>query len=89
MSKTYFSAPGFYQIKVQGQLPPHWNDRFGAMEIFPTLKDAGRIVTILQGSVSDQTELSGILNSLYELQLSLLSVQYMGEKPPLSDATGS
>jgi len=35
--------------------------------------------TILQGPVSDQSELSGILNTLYELHLPLISVQYLGD----------
>ncbi len=33
----------------------------------------------MQGRVHDQAELAGILNTLYELHLSLLSVQYLKE----------
>ena len=44
-------------------------------------------VTFLQGKVTDQAELAGILTSLYELQLSLLSVQYLGNEPSSQDVT--
>ena len=36
-------------------------------------------MTVLQGRVRDQAELSGILNALYELHLPLLKVEYLGE----------
>ena len=39
-------------------------------------------LTVLQGNVTDQTELSGILNSLHGLQLSLISIQFLGDAPP-------
>jgi hypothetical protein len=41
--------------------------------------------TMLQGPVADQAELSGILNSLYELHYALLSLQYLGKKPPINE----
>ena len=36
------------------------------------------MITVLQGTVMDQTELAGILNTLYEFHLPLLSVKYLG-----------
>jgi len=71
-----FATPGNYRIEIQGHLRPDWNDRFGAMQIVSLEADSA--VTVLQGHVSDQAELVGILNTLYELHLPLLSVQYLG-----------
>ena len=80
MSATYFSAPGFYRIEVQGDVPSNKSDLFGGMGIFASsLNEKTERVTFLQGKVKDQSELSGILNSLYELHLSLLSVKYLGK----------
>ncbi len=80
MNTTYFSTPGFYRIEVKGDVPANWSGRFGDMQIFaPSLSEATSKVTFLQGKVSDQSELSGILNSLYELHLPLLSVKYLGK----------
>jgi hypothetical protein len=75
--ESYFSKPGFYRIEVDGQLRPGWSDRIGAMQISPPSLKTDPAVTVLEGRVSDQAELAGILNTLYELHLSLLSVQYM------------
>ena len=38
-------------------------------------------------SRGDQTELVGILNTLYERHLPLLSVQYLGNEPSSPDVT--
>ena len=73
-----FSAPGNYRIEVQGQLREDWSDRFGAMRMSSLPSEADSTVTVLQGNVSDQAELAGILNTLHELHLSLLSVKFLG-----------
>jgi hypothetical protein len=75
--KAYFHAPGRYRISVQGELRPDWAERFGAMQVLSIRSDDEGIVTVLEGGVRDQAELAGILNSLYELHLSLLSVRYL------------
>lgn len=81
MNKYEFSAPGYYRIEVQGHLSQDWFDRFGAMQVEALSPQAGDDVTVLQGRVIDQAQLSGILNTLYELHMSLLAVKYLGDKP--------
>ncbi len=82
MSDKYtFTAPGYYRIEVQGGLPAGWSDRFGAMQVLPP-SGVNQGTSVLKGCVSDQAELSGILNSLYELHMSLISVQYLGDERP-------
>jgi len=44
-----------------------------------TEKD-GEPVTELVGQVRDQAALAGMLNSLYELHLTLLSVEYLNDE---------
>lgn len=80
MDRYEFSAPGYYRIAVQGQLRPNWSERIGAMQVLPPSALENKAVTVLQGRVSDQAELSGILNTLHELHLPLLSVQYLGDE---------
>jgi hypothetical protein len=90
MSKAaHFSASGNYRIEVQGYLRPDWSDRFGAMRMFSPPPEADSAVTVLQGHVSDQAELAGILNTLYELHLPLLSVQHLSDEPSSPDVTNS
>lgn len=77
-----FSAPGFYRIRVEGRLQKNWSTRFGAMQISVyELKDNVQ-VTELQGAIRDQSELAGIIKTLYELHLTLRSVRYLGRVPP-------
>ena len=90
MSKSHFSSPGYYRIEVEGVLPPAWLNRLGAMQISPPsnqsiAKETNNMITIMQGKVSDQADLSGILNSLYELHLPLLSVQFIDNEMPSID----
>ncbi len=79
MSKIHFSAAGCYRIEVRGEVPPSWIDRLGGMQVLSASQNTTNTVTFMQGRVADQAELSGILNSLYELHLPLLSVQFIGE----------
>lgn len=80
IDKYEFSSPGYYRIEVQGELLRNWSERIGAMQVLPPSALENKGVTVLQGRVSDQAELSGILNTLHELHLPLLSVQYLGDE---------
>ena len=64
-----------YRIIVQGSLDESWAKRLGGMRIDRNIQADQEPVTILTGSLRDQAELSGVLNTLYELHLTLLSVE--------------
>jgi hypothetical protein len=69
-------APGTYTIRVQGPLDATWSEQLGGMRI--TINGTGRrAVTVLVGRLADQAALLGVLNTLYELGLPLLSVDYV------------
>jgi hypothetical protein len=70
-----FDSPADYQISVQGRIDPTWSDRLEGMTIRQTAVDAGTPVTTLQGELQDQAALAGVLNTLYELHLPVLSVE--------------
>ncbi len=70
-----FDRPGTYRIRVKGHLDASWSDRLGGMEI-STIDDEGSpSETSLVGWLPDQAALCGVLNALYGLHLSLLSVE--------------
>jgi hypothetical protein len=78
--KFPFDRPGKYRISVQGLLDESWSERLGGMRITASSrKDQGK-VTELVGKVRDQAELAGVLNSLYELHMTLLSVEYLNDE---------
>ena len=72
-----FDRPGNYRICVLGFLDERWSERLGGLRITTSsLKDQGSI-TALVGQIRDQAELSGVLNTLYEMHLTLLSVEIL------------
>ena len=73
-------TPATYRIRVQGNLDESWFDRLGNMAIAPDTVPDKPPVTILVGHLPDQAALSGVLNTLYEMHLPLLSVENMDEK---------
>lgn len=74
-----FDRSGKYRICAHGALDEDWSDRLGGMHISNSQGDNGPIVT-LTGVLHDQAELAGVLNALYEMHLSLFSVEQIGEE---------
>jgi hypothetical protein len=68
-------GPAIYKIRVRGSLDDSWSDRVGGMQVTETRGPDGKAETILVGRLADQAALSGILNSLYELHLPVLSAE--------------
>lgn len=70
-----FDRSATYQIRVKGHLDDSWSDRMGGMEIRAIDQAEGGPETILVGWLPDQAALCGVLNALYNLHLSLRSVE--------------
>ena len=70
-----FTGPGTYQIRVKGRLDASWSDRVGGMTVVTSGGGGTLEETVLKGSLPDQGALSGVLNTVYELQLTVLSVE--------------
>ena len=73
-------SPATYRIRVQGRFDSNWIDQVTGMSISEDTRKGGPSVTTLVGYLKDQAMLSGILNSLYDLRLTLLSVENLDEK---------
>jgi hypothetical protein len=70
-----------YRIRVLGLLDESWSERLGGLRITACgLKDQEGSVTELFGKVRDQAELTGLLNCLYELHLTLASVEMLNDE---------
>ena len=70
-----FDSPATYQVIVQGRIDPTWSDRFEDMQISLSSAEGTPSVTTLVGMLCDQAALAGVLNTLYELHLPVLSVK--------------
>lgn len=70
-----FDRPASYQICVQGRIDPTWSESLEGMTICEVTVEADYPITTLEGDLSDQAALAGILNTLYELHLTVISVK--------------
>jgi hypothetical protein len=70
------SQGGAYEIHIKGHLDESWSDWLEGMEV--KLIENGEM--ILFGHIGDQAALMGILNKLYRLNLTLLSVSKVNQK---------
>jgi hypothetical protein len=73
--KKAMTRPHTYRIQVQGELEERWSDRLGGMAITVDHPNEKEPVTTLSGPLRDQAALSGVLNTLYEMHLPVLSVE--------------
>jgi hypothetical protein len=64
-----------YRIVVEGTINPGWSDWLGGMQISARKETGGMPVTELTGLIADQAALRGILIRLWDLNLSLRTVQ--------------
>jgi hypothetical protein len=72
-------SPATYRIRVKGYLASSWSDRLGGLAITTTGGEDETVETTLYGQMVDQAALAGVLSALYNMQLPLLSVEYLGE----------
>jgi hypothetical protein len=74
-----FDSPATYQIIVQGRIDPTMSDLIGGMTIQIKTEESSPLVATLKGELRDQAALAGVLNSLYELHLTVISVERLSE----------
>jgi hypothetical protein len=73
--------PEYYEIKVQGHLDQRWSEWFASLEL--THLDGDE--TLLAGSLPDQAALHSLLERIRDLNLKLISVNYLDPTPDRSD----
>jgi hypothetical protein len=64
-----------YQITVLGMVDPSWSEWFSDLRLIRTVDAHGFSITRLSGVLPDQGALRGVLNRLWDLNLTLLSVR--------------
>jgi len=72
-------GPAVYLIQVGGRLDSKWSASMGGMNITAARSGANDIVTTLIGELQDQAALAGVLNTIYDLHMPVLSVKCLGE----------
>jgi hypothetical protein len=74
--------PATYRIEIEGKLCQRCEGWFDDMDIVVRSGDDGSTITTLTGTVSDQAALHGLLGSIRDLGLLLLSVQRVEDQEP-------
>ena len=69
-----YHEPGRYELRLKGHLDARWAERFDGLS-FSHESDG---TTILAGPVVDQAALHGVLRTVRDLGLPLLSVLHVG-----------
>jgi hypothetical protein len=70
-----------YQIRVQGRLAAQWAARLGDMTVAVHDGEGQPAVTDLTGWIADQAALMGVLEQLYALRVTVVSVERLKEDP--------
>ena len=77
--------PAIYRIHVVGEVDPCSLGIIGGMQVTRSAVPSASPETDLIGSVPDQAALAGILNTLYEMHLPVVSVECLRAAPPRRD----
>jgi len=76
-SEFSFQKPAIYKIKVEGVLKENWIEKFQGLEISTERSLSGKSISILTGKINDQSALSGLLTTLYDYNMTILSVDML------------
>ena len=79
-----FGRPAAYRIVVQGAVGADWSDRLAGLALTTTPCAGAAPHTTLVGTVLDQAQLAGVLDSLYEMHLPILEVEHIED--PIEDS---
>ena len=75
--------PAVYRITIQAILDKNWSDYYGGMTIEHEGDPNHSAMSILSGTLADQSALIGVLNSLHDIGYPILSVEYLeGNRNP-------
>lgn len=85
MGRTGHTSPGLYEIRVHGRLEPRWSTWFDGFTLTPEPDGT----TVISGTVIDQAALHGLLQSLRDLGLPLVSVTQQQPGTPQSPASSA
>lgn len=84
-----FDSAATYRILVSGRIAPNRSDWFQGMAIRHLSRGQEPVVTLLEGELVDQAALAGVLITLYEHHLPVLSVECLSAGPQAPSSQSS
>ncbi len=73
-------TPATYRIEVEGHLNESWSECLAGMHISTRKRSDQTAVTNLIGRLRDQSELTGVLNSLHDLHRPIVKVEILNSE---------
>ena len=74
-----FKEAAIYRIVVKGMIGKSWSGRLSDMQITVEKNSGEEPFTSLVGKIKDQTALSSVLLTLYEMHMTVISVKMLSE----------
>ena len=71
-----FRKSAIYKIVIEGELDDSWSDRLG-LQITLQKKSGKKPKSTLVGNIADQAALSSVLNLLYDMHMTVISVNML------------
>ena len=87
MHSTYFSGQGAYEIVVQGHLDEQIGYWFEGLTLTNGFDEGGTPITTLNGHLVDQAALHGVLDTIRDINVPLISVRRIVAGPTDPRAT--
>ena len=81
------SEMSIYEIRIRGKLDERWSDWFNGMTISIEQVDNGIHETMLKICIPDQAKLRGILNKIWDLNLTVICVNCIDSNIPSKEAS--
>ena len=86
--RPQMAEPAHYRIRVRGHVDPATARRLRGLAVENAADEAGAPVATLRGELPDQAALMGVLHTLHDDQLPLLSAAYRSPPGESGDASG-
>ena len=74
-----FTKAAIYKIVVQGELDVAWCERLWGLQANVKREKGEKPITTIIGQINDQSALSGILTTLNDMHISVISVNLLSE----------
>ena len=85
MKYPSMQGPATYRIRVRGMLNSSWSNRLEGMQIDNLQRSDGSSESVLEGCLVDQSAFAGVMSTLYDLHLPVISADCLGPENSCDD----
>ena len=79
LDEINFTGPAIYKIVIMGELEHQTAEQYWGMKITHIKNEGNKTISTMIGMIRDQSELSGIIISLHDMHITVISVNMLTE----------